>query len=160
MFDSCWLVSIKCTQDLGRLFLGVNINRRSHCLHLVLTFSLSACDTTAQVTEPKLIPEEFLKADAPNGVPGKPGHFDFMNVDLKRDRLLAAHPADHPLVVYDLKKNRLLKSVEVGEVQGVGVDDRSGTYVLGDAGEHKVVFLKPIRCEYWARSKSRGPSTP
>ncbi len=74
-------------------------------------------------------------------LPGKVGSFDFMEIDLANERLLAAHAGGGDLVIVDLKTGKLMPSVAVGNVQGVAVDELSNTYILGDADEHKIVFV-------------------
>jgi DNA-binding beta-propeller fold protein YncE len=72
-------------------------------------------------------------------VPGGPAGFDWMTVDAGRHRLLAAHMGKGTLEVLDLKKDKLLASVETGEAQGVAVGEK--VYFVGDAKEHKLVFV-------------------
>jgi DNA-binding beta-propeller fold protein YncE len=82
-----------------------------------------------------------LKASTPLKLSGKVGGFDFMEVDAVNQRLLAAHKGAGTLVLMDLKTGNFLPEVAVGQVQGVAVDNLTGTYVLGDADEHKIVFV-------------------
>jgi len=80
-----------------------------------------------------------LKANAAVLVPGGAGKFDWMTVDSKRRRLLAAHRDKGALAVLDLDTNKLISSVKTGACQGVIVGDNS--YFAGDAAEHKIVIL-------------------
>ena len=80
-----------------------------------------------------------LKANKPILVPGGAGKFDWMTVDSKRRRLLAAHRDKGTLAVLDLNTNELISSVKTGACQGVIVGDNH--YFAGDAAEHKVVIL-------------------
>jgi DNA-binding beta-propeller fold protein YncE len=82
-----------------------------------------------------------LVASAPMELTGKVGRFDFMEVDTGSQRLLAAHKGAGTLALIDFKTGKLLPEVTVGQVQGIAVDNLTGTYILGDADEHKIVFV-------------------
>ena len=83
----------------------------------------------------------ILKAENPITLPGKVGRFDFMEVDVINHRLLAAHSGSGSLAIVDLQSGKLLPPIEVGNIQGIAIDNLSGTYILGDADEHKIVFV-------------------
>jgi DNA-binding beta-propeller fold protein YncE len=72
-------------------------------------------------------------------IPGGPGKFDWMAVDPKRRRLLAAHRDKGTLEVLNLDTYKLIASVKIGACQGIIAGDRS--YFAGDQAEHKVVIL-------------------
>jgi DNA-binding beta-propeller fold protein YncE len=82
-----------------------------------------------------------LVAGTPMELSGKVGHFDFMEIDSGSQRLLAAHKGAGTLALIDLKTGELLPEVMVGQVQGIAIDNLTGTYILGDADEHKIVFV-------------------
>jgi DNA-binding beta-propeller fold protein YncE len=83
----------------------------------------------------------FLSGSSPTTLAGKAAGFDFMEVDSGNDRLLAAHSGAGQLAIIDLKTGKSIPPVEVGNVQGVAVDLKSGIYILGDADEQKIVFV-------------------
>jgi DNA-binding beta-propeller fold protein YncE len=103
------------------------------------------------------VSNEFLKAEPPLTLPGKVARFDYMEVDTDNDRLLAAHSAAGSLAVVDLKTGKLLTAIEVGEVHGVAIDSKSGTYILGDGAEHKVVFVSSKSLKVIGEIKVSGP---
>ncbi len=82
-----------------------------------------------------------LVASVPMALEEKVGRFDFMEVDARNQRLLAAHKGAGSLALIDLKTGKLLPEITVGQVQGIAVDHLTGTYILGDADEHKIVFV-------------------
>lgn len=98
-----------------------------------------------------------LKAESPLALSGKVGRFDFMEVDTARHRLLAAHKGAGTLEVVDLKSGKALSAVPVGQVQGLAVDRKSDTYVLGDEEEHKVVFVSAKTLKQVGEVSVSGP---
>lgn len=101
--------------------------------------------------------DPILKAGPSISVPGTSGYFDFMEVDPVQDRLLAAHTGGGSLALVDLKTGRLLPALPVRNVQGVAVDPSSGTYILGDAQEHKVVFVNSRTLKVLGELPVSGP---
>lgn len=71
-------------------------------------------------------------------LPGPAGHFDFMEVDQALDRLLAAHKGTKTLTVLNLKVDATMTSPQVGEAQGVAVDQNAMAYFTGNDGEKSV----------------------
>ncbi|HEY8052742.1 MAG TPA: YncE family protein [Steroidobacteraceae bacterium] len=78
------------------------------------------------------------------------GKFDFLRVDAKRDRLLAAHEKDGTSDFIDLNKHALIARVKVGAAVDTAVDlDSKFYYVSVQEGERVVVLdaatLKEVR---------------
>ena len=90
-------------------------------------------------------------------LPGNPEHFDFMETDTENQRILAAHAGAKQLEILDLKDEKSVRSVPVGNVQGVAVDSINRIYILGDAQEHKVVFLNSKTLEKLGETEVSGP---
>jgi DNA-binding beta-propeller fold protein YncE len=107
------------------------MNKKSFLLLLL-------CATTSSM---ELFANVPLVSSAPMKLSGKAGNFDFMEVDVGNQRLLAAHREAGTLALVDLNTGQLLPEVTVGQVQGIAIDSLTDTYVLGDADEHKIVFL-------------------
>ena len=84
-------------------------------------------------------PKASLVATPAIVIPGGSGKFDWMAVDSKRHRLLAAHRDKGTLEVLDLDTNKLISSVKTGACQGIIAGDNS--YFAGDQAEHKVVVV-------------------
>jgi DNA-binding beta-propeller fold protein YncE len=97
---------------------------------LLLTFTRT-CE--AETPKTSLIARQAIL------IPGGPGSFDWMTVDNKRRRLLAAHRDKGALEILDLDSNKLIASIKVGACQGVIAGDDS--YFVGDQAEHKIVIL-------------------
>ncbi|GAC1452682.1 MAG: hypothetical protein PVSMB6_05370 [Steroidobacteraceae bacterium] len=83
-------------------------------------------------------------------IPQSAGKFDFLHVDAKRDRLLAAHEKDGTADFIDLRKPALLARVKVGAAVDTAVDaDSKFYYVSVQEGERVAVLdaatLKEVR---------------
>ncbi len=133
--------------------------RKLTFLFLILfVLGTTICAQSSEDPKPKAsASNDFLKKESSLILPGQPGRFDYMEVDAENDRLLAAHAAAKKLAIVDLKTGKLLPSIEVGEVQGVAIDSKSGTYILGDAAEHKVVFVSAKTLKVTGEVKVSGP---
>src|SRR5258708_374363 len=59
-------------------------------------------------------------------IPGSQGKFDFLEIDPVKHRLLASHEKDATADIFDLKTNKLLGRVEVGEAMAIAVDQKTG----------------------------------
>ena len=84
-----------------------------------------------------------LSAGPPVVVPRKPGYFDYLTVDAKYRRLLAAHSANDQLAIVDMEAGKVLQQVDLGDGaggSGVAVDERDGKYFVGTAAD-KVVDI-------------------
>lgn len=87
----------------------------------------------------------LLVAGKPIALVGKPGKLDFMAYDLKRDRILATHTSAHHLVVIDAKAKQVLAAIEVGDAQGVAVDEEAGRYFAGTDDGKSVVLIDAVK---------------
>ncbi len=58
----------------------------------------------------------FLKAETAIPLVGQSGHFDYMEVDVEKQRLLVAHPGGQALVILDLTTGKPLPPIVVGHV--------------------------------------------
>jgi len=100
----------------------------------VLTGSLIHHTSAAPVPAPPLI------AQQPKTVPGGAGHFDIMEVDQARHRLLVAHSSQSSLGVFDLGTGALIREIKTGGANGVAVAAAEGKYYVG-AGEANLVAV-------------------
>ncbi len=82
-----------------------------------------------------------LVAHRPIQISGASGRFDYMTVDRGMHRLFATHKGVKQLAVLDLRTQKVLPSVNVGTTQGVAVDARNGTILLGGEDEQRIVVL-------------------
>jgi len=96
---------------------------------LLLLSCLSIVPASAAGTGP-------LNAQPPVAVARKPGHFDYMTVDVKYRRLIVAHSGNDQLAIIDMDGGSVLMQVDLGRGAhgaGVAVDERDGKYFVGVA---------------------------
>ena len=75
-------------------------------------------------------------------IPDSKGKFDFLRIDSKRNRLLAAHENDGTSDFFDLKKNTLMSRLKVGGPVDTVADvcrDVGRDAARGDGVQHLVV---------------------
>ncbi len=82
-----------------------------------------------------------LKVHEPISIPGGSGRFDYMTVDSGMHRLFATHKGVKQLAVLDLRTKAVMPSINVGTTQGIVVDRKAGTILLGGEEEHRIVVL-------------------
>jgi len=112
------------------------MNKRNKVLNVTILLTSLLLSGIAHAEDP--LP---LTSGKPIVIPGVAARFDYMNVDNKSRRLLAAHTGAGSLAVIDLTNNTVLASVPVGTIQGVVVDAANDQYVTGISKEQKVVFV-------------------
>ncbi len=74
-------------------------------------------------------------------IPSSKGKFDFLRIDSKRGRLLAAHENDGTSDFIDLKKNTLISRVKVGGPVDTAVDNDSKFYYVSVQEPQRVAVL-------------------
>src|SRR5260370_7634282 len=77
----------------------------------------------------------------PIAVPGTKGRFDYMQIDEKSNRLLAAHTANKTLDIISLPDGKLIKSVSAGTIQGALVDTDHNQYYASVSAEQKLAII-------------------
>ena len=82
----------------------------------------------------------LLTPQPPLEVPGGPGGWDWMLVDVPRRRLLAAHPGTKTLAVLDLQKNALTQVPTGVAINGIAVDAADNKLFTAGGGQKVVVF--------------------
>lgn len=101
---------------------------------LLYSFTLSTLAAAATAQPLTLTPSASVQ------IPGSPGKFDFLRIDTKRHRLLAAHEKDGTSDIVDLDKNTLISRVKVGAAVDTAVDaDAKFYYVSVQEGERIAV---------------------
>jgi len=80
----------------------------------------------------------ILTAQAPIPVPGV-GHFDFIQFDAEKHRLLACHPGAKQLDIVDVKTGQVT-AIDTGDVNGVAVDAADNRYYTAGPGQDIVVI--------------------
>lgn len=89
-------------------------------------------------------------------VPGGPGKFDWMTLDSRRQRLLAAHPGKGTLVLVNLRTGHLIKQIPVGTVSGVAVDSADSRYFAGT--KHNLVTINSRNFRIERKIRLPGPA--
>src|SRR5260370_42614800 len=90
------------------------------CMLIGGWLALSALTTVAGAEQPlHLTPAASIE------IPDSKGKFDFLRIDSKRNRLLAAHENDGTSDFVDLKKNALITRLKTGGPVDTAVDNDS-----------------------------------
>ena len=114
---------------------------------LLLTASLSLSSlSTVMAAEQAL----QLTPAASIEIPSSKGKFDFLRIDSKRGRLLAAHENDGTSDFIDLKKSTLISRVKVGGPVDTAVDNDSKFYYVSVQDPERVA----------AQARAREPHEP
>lgn len=92
-------------------------------------------------------PSSPLTAAASIEIAHSSGSFDFLRIDSKRDRLLAAHEKGGTADYFDLQSNRLLARLRVGTAVDTAVDPDSRFYYVSvqEAGRVAVVDASTLK---------------
>ncbi len=96
-----------------------------------------------------------LEATAAIAIAGGAGKFDWMTIDARRRRVLAAHTELGKLEVLNLDTGKQVASIKTGACQGVAVSDK--LYFAGDADERKLVVVDADSLRIKGEVKVPGP---
>jgi DNA-binding beta-propeller fold protein YncE len=99
-----------------------------------------------------------LTLGQPIVVPGTKGRFDYLEVDEKLNRLLAAHTINKTLDIISLPDGKLIKSVSTGAVQGAVVDTDHNKYYASVSAEKKLVIIDRQTLEIAGTVPLPGPA--
>ena len=101
---------------------------------------LAACaclalpDLTA-AEKPLLLPDASVK------IPGSKGKFDFLEVDTRNNRLLAAHEKDETADFIDLKTGTVLARVKTGPAVGVTTSPAGDKYYVSVQDDKRIAII-------------------
>jgi YVTN family beta-propeller protein len=101
---------------------------------------------------------DILSPAASIELPSSTGKFDFLRVDSKRHRLLAAHEKDGTADFFDLKKNSLITRLKVGAAVDTAVDADSSHYYVSVQEEQRVVIIDAATLKEVKSIKMDGPT--
>jgi DNA-binding beta-propeller fold protein YncE len=108
-------------------------HRITACSPLLFCLALRAAAAPAQ---PLLIPGPTIE------IPNSPGKFDFLEIDSKTHRLLAAHETDGTADFFDLNDNKLITRVDLGGAPvHVATDPKTGNYFVSAQEGQRVVVI-------------------
>ena len=91
-------------------------------------------------------------------IPQSAGKFDFLRIDSKRGRLLAAHENDGTSDFVDLKKNTLITRVKVGGPVDTAMDGDSKFYYVSVQEPERVAVLDAETLKEVKSIKTPGPT--
>ena len=99
-----------------------------------------------------------LTLGQPIALPGTKGRFDYLQVDEKLNRLLAAHTANKTLDIISLPDGKLIKSVSTGTIQGAVVDTDHNKYYASVSAEQKLAIIDRQTLEITGTVSLPGPA--
>jgi YVTN family beta-propeller protein len=91
-------------------------------------------------------------------IPQSAGKFDFLRIDSKRHRLLAAHEKDGTSDFFDLQKHSLIARVKVGAAVDTAVDTDSKFYYVSVQEGARVAVLDAVTLREVTSVKMAGPT--
>jgi len=97
---------------------------------------LAAASASATTAQPAVV-----KPAAAIQIPASKGKFDFLRVDAKRHRLLAAHENDGTADYFDLANNKLITRLKVGGAVDHAVDPESKYYYVSVQEDKRVAVV-------------------
>lgn len=83
----------------------------------------------------------ILSKEEPILVPDTLGGTDFIEVDQARGRLLAGHPGNGTLDVFNSSSGKFIKSLPTGAAMDTAVDTKGGRYIVSVSKQQKVVVI-------------------
>jgi YVTN family beta-propeller protein len=86
------------------------------------------------------------------------GKFDFLRIDSKRQRLLAAHEKDGTSDFIDLRKNALITRIKVGAAVDTAMDPESNFYYVSVQEEERVAVIDAATLKEVNSIKMTGPT--
>ena len=100
----------------------------------------------------------LLKPNEPIEIAGAHGKFDFLEIDEKNGRLLAAHAGNSTLDVFDAKDGRLIRSIKTGAIQDAAIDSAGRAYYAAISAERKLLTLDSATFEVIGETPLGGPA--
>ena len=91
-------------------------------------------------------------------IPKSSGKFDFLRIDSKRHRLLAAHENDGTADFFDLDKKALITRLKVGGAVDTAVDANSDFYYVSVQESERVAVLDAATLQEVKSIKMPGPT--
>ena len=89
---------------------------------------------------------------------GTQGKFDFIKIDSANNRLLACHTGNASLDVIDVTRSNLIKSIPIGNAQGVAIDSKNNRYFVSVSKPPKMVIVDSTKLEVIGEVILPGPA--
>src|SRR3981081_1126716 len=122
------------------------------CFAIASMLACSVCALAAADQSVTLQPAASIE------IPASKGKFDFLRVDTKRNRLLAAHENDGTADYFDLAKNSLISRVKVGGAVDTAVDADSKFYYVSVQEDKRVAVVDAQTPKEVKSIKVNGPT--
>lgn len=120
---------------------------------MILGLTLTAMVIAASAGQPPL-----LTPAASIEITNSAGKFDFLRIDAKRRRLLAAHENDGTADYFDLRNNTLITRLKVGGAVDTAIDTDSQHYYLSVQESERVAVVDAATLREQASIKTPGPT--
>jgi DNA-binding beta-propeller fold protein YncE len=120
---------------------------------MILGLTLSSMVVAASAGQPAL-----LTPAASIEIANSAGKFDFLRIDPKRRRLLAAHENDGTADYFDLRNNTLITRLKVGGAVDTAIDADSQHYYLSVQESERVAVVDAATLREQASIKTPGPT--
>jgi DNA-binding beta-propeller fold protein YncE len=91
-------------------------------------------------------------------IPNSAGKFDFLRIDGKRNRLLAAHENDGTADYFDLRNNTLITRLKLGGAVDTAVDADSKLYYVSVQEDKRIAVVDAETLKEVASIKTPGPT--
>ena len=131
----------------------VNIIMKTASMFFTASLALSSlCDVAAADQELHLTPAASVE------MPNSKGKFDFLRIDSKRGRLLAAHENDGTSDFVDLGKNTLITRLKTGGPVDTAVDNDSKFYYVSVQDPERVAVVDAATLKEVKSIKTPGPT--
>jgi DNA-binding beta-propeller fold protein YncE len=99
-----------------------------------------------------------LHPDDPILIPESHGKFDFIEFDPHGSRLLAAHPGNATLDVFDSDSGKLIRHVAAGVAQDAAIDEKAGKYYVSISAEKNLAAIDQSSLEKTGETPLGGPA--
>jgi YVTN family beta-propeller protein len=120
---------------------------------MIVAFTFCSISTVSVAAQP-------LALDPAGSVeiPQSSGKFDFLRIDSKRQRLLAAHEKDGTSDFIDLRKPALISRLKVGAAVDTAMDPESKFYYVSVQEEERVAVIDAATLKEVKSIKMAGPT--
>ena len=120
---------------------------------MIAAFALSSISAVAAAGQPLA-----LEPAGSVEIPQSSGKFDFLRIDSKRQRLLAAHEKDGTSDFIDLQKHALIGRLKVGAAVDTAMDPESTFYYISVQEEQRVAVVDAATLKEVKSIKVTGPT--
>ncbi len=124
-------------------------------VHVLINVALAACSIGTAAASDQMLQ---LAPGASIEIPNSTGKFDFLRIDSKRHRLLAAHENDGTSDIVDIQKHSLITRLKVGGAVDTAVDSESKYYYVSVQEAKRVAVVDAADLKEIKSIKTPGPT--